>query len=64
MRAPMLDPNRAMPRVRSSRKSAAIRPKTPPDAPTVAARGSSTSAPAEPQSTETKKIASRRIVPA
>ena len=45
-----------MPRLRMTITAAPIRPKMPPEAPTVSEFGSTTSAPNEPASSETKKI--------
>ena len=52
-----------MPRLRITTTAAPISPKMPPEAPTVSAFGSTSSAPNEPASTETKKISAKRSCP-
>ena len=50
---PTCEASSSRPRWRAIRKAAAIRPKIPPEAPTVSSIGSSISAPSEPARIET-----------
>ena len=52
-----------MPRLRMTTTAAPIRPKMPPDAPTVSEFGSISSTPREPANTDTKKISPKRTEP-